>query len=173
MSEPKLNQTSYAVLGMIALFERVTPYELKQFASISVGYFWTLHQAQLYGEPRRLAKAGYVTEEREDGGRRRLTYAITDEGRTALAKWLEEPTHDVSELREPGLLQLFMGADPVPLARAQADAQRACLEEYEQLAGLELPEGQRLALEAGIRLGREWVNFWEEIAGTRPGGAPV
>jgi DNA-binding PadR family transcriptional regulator len=165
MNEPKLNDTSYAVLGMIALFDQVTPYDLKVFAALSVGNFWPLHQAQLYGEPERLAKAGYVTEERERTGRRRRLYSITGDGRRALEDWLAEPTAQVSELRDPGLLRLFMGADPATLGKAQAAVHRERLAEYRQIAELELPEGQRRALEAGIRHAEVWVDFWQALAG--------
>ena len=163
MSEPKLNDTSYAVLGMIALFERVTPYELKQFAAVSVGYFWTLHQAQLYAEPERLAEAGYVTVEREKGGRRRKLYSITESGRQVLAEWVAQPTAEIPEMRDPALLRLFMGADPAPLAEAQVDAYRTRLAEYEALAELDLAPGQRLSLECGIRCTRELIKSWEAL----------
>jgi DNA-binding PadR family transcriptional regulator len=168
----RLNETSYAVLGMIALRDRVTPYELKQMAARSVGNFWTLHQAQLYAEPQRLARAGYVTEERERTGRRRRIYSITEEGRAALREWVARPTAALTELRDAGLLRLFMGADPAALGRAQADAHRARLAEYEQLAELEMPRGPRLALEAGLRHTREWIRFWEELAEGPPAPPP-
>ena len=163
MTEPKLNDTSYAVLGMISLFERVTPYELKQFAAVSVGYFWTLHQAQLYAEPERLAEAGHVTVEREKGGRRRKLYSITESGREVLDEWVAQPTAEIPEMRDPALLRLFMSADPVPLADAQVGAYRARLAEYEALAELELALGQRLSLERGIRVTRELIAGWEAL----------
>jgi DNA-binding PadR family transcriptional regulator len=164
MKEPKLNDTSYAVLGMIALFDEVTPYDLKLFASVSVGNFWTLHQSQLYGEPERLAKAGLVTERREKGGRRRRLYSVTKSGRAALEEWVAQPTAAITELRDPALLRLFMGADPSELGRLQAEAYRERLQMYEQIAELDLPEGQRLSLEAGIHQTRGWIDYWEGLA---------
>ena len=164
MTELKLNDTSYAVLGMIALFDQVTPYDLKVFAALSVGNFWPLHQAQLYGEPERLAKAGYVTEEREKTGRRRRLYSITGDGRRALEEWLAEPTSQISELRDPGLLRLFMGADQAALGAAQAAVHRKRLEQYRQIAELDLPTGQRQELEAGIRHTEVWIEFWDGVA---------
>ena len=160
----RLNDTSYAVLGLISLIGPATPYDLKRAAAESVGYFWTLHQAQLYSEPRRLAAAGYVTERRERSGRRRRTYAITRAGSAALERWVAEPTDDFTELRDPALLRLFMGAPSGPLARVQADVHRRRLEQYEQLAAGEMAAGARRALDAGLRHEREWVGFWEELA---------
>jgi PadR family transcriptional regulator, regulatory protein AphA len=164
----RLTPTSYIVLGLLSWRAPATPYELKQLVSLSVGNFWTLHHAQLYSEPARLAKAGYVTEEREDGGRRRKRYALTDRGREALKEWLKTPPGKLLyEFRDPALLQLFFGAEPRRLARAQVRAHREKLREFEDLhaqAGQEMAEGQRLTLEAGIAAESEFVRFWERVA---------
>jgi DNA-binding PadR family transcriptional regulator len=109
-----------------------------------------------------------LVEKREEGGRRRKRYSLTDAGRDALARWLASPTSDWTELRDPGLLQLFFGADPAELAAAQLGTHRAKLAEYEEIQ--RAPElgdlrGPRLALEAGIAHEREWIRFWEGLAG--------
>ncbi len=124
MQGPRLTPTSYIVLGLLEWGGRCTPYDLKGLVKLSVGNFWTLQHAQLYTEPARLAAAGYVTEEREDGGRRRKLYEITDKGREALADWRQAPTGELAELRDHGLLKLFFGADAATLAPAQLDAHR-------------------------------------------------
>jgi PadR family transcriptional regulator AphA len=168
MQEPRLTPTSYIVLGLLSLAGEATPYRLKQMAAGSVGHFWSLQHAQLYTEPERLARGGYVTEEREEGGRRRKLYRITDKGRQALRDWRAEPTDTLSELRHPGLLKLFFGADPEQLARVQLEAYRRELAEYERIREEmpeEAPEGPRLALEAGIRHARTWIDFWKDLAG--------
>jgi DNA-binding PadR family transcriptional regulator len=159
------------VLGLIEAAGEATPYQLKQFAATSVGNFWSIQHAQLYTESERLAKAGLLAEEREEGGRRRRTYRLTKRGRTALDAWRATPAGELGELRNPGLLQLFFGAEKGPLAEAQLAAHRAKLAEYEALhaaAADWLPEGQRLALEAGIAHEREWLRFWGEVAQNRP-----
>jgi PadR family transcriptional regulator, regulatory protein AphA len=74
MQELRLTPTSYIVLGLLEWGGRCTPYELKGLVAESVGNFGTLQHAQLYTEPARLAAAGYVTEEKEEGGRRRKLY---------------------------------------------------------------------------------------------------
>ena len=76
MQELRLSPISYIVLGFVDWAGEATPYRLKQLVADSVGYFWTLQHAQLYSEPERLAKAGYLTERREAGGRRRKLYSI-------------------------------------------------------------------------------------------------
>ena len=83
MQEVRLTPTSYIVLGLLEFAGESTPYGLKQLVSASVGNFWTLHHAQLYTEPERLAKGGYVSEKRERGGRRRRLYEISARGRAA------------------------------------------------------------------------------------------
>jgi DNA-binding PadR family transcriptional regulator len=171
MSVIRLTAVSYMVLGLIERAGEATPYQVKQFAAQSVGNFWSIQHAQLYTESARLAKAGLLAEEREKGGRRRRTYRLTKAGRAALRDWLAEPETSLGELRSPGLLQLFFGAEKAPLARAQLEAHARKLAEYEQLheaAGAWLPEGQRLALEAGIAHEREWLRFWREVGDIDP-----
>jgi DNA-binding PadR family transcriptional regulator len=164
----RLTPTSYIVLGLLEFAGESTPYALKQLVAGSVGYFWTLQHAQLYTEPERLAAAGYVTETREETGRRRRLYTITDAGRAALEEWRSETTTELAELREPALLKLFFGADPKRLAAAQVEANRARLSEYEAIRDsmpADVPPGPRQALEMGIRFERAAVDFWEELAG--------
>ena len=164
----RLTPTSYIVLGLLELAGEATPYRLKQMVAGSVGYFWTLHHAQLYTEPERLAEAGYVSETREETGRRRKHYSLTPKGRAALDGWRSEPTGELAELREPAVLKLFFGADPKHLAAAQLDANRRRLAEYEAIRDSmpdDAPSGPRRALEMGIRVERAAIAFWEEQAG--------
>ena len=168
MQEIRLTPTSYIVLGLLELAGESTPYALKQLAARSVGHFWTLQHAQLYTETERLAAAGHVTERRESGGRRRKLYALTDRGREALLGWRDDPASERAELREPSLLKLFFGADARRLAEVQLSAHRQKLAEYEAIRDgmpAEVPDGPRQALEMGIRHEREFVRFWEELAG--------
>jgi PadR family transcriptional regulator AphA len=168
MQEPRLTPTSYIVLGLLWGVGEATPYRLKQIVAGSVGYFWSLQHAQLYTEPERLARGGYVTEQREEGGRRRKLYRITEKGKRAVRDWRAEPTDAPSELRDLALLKLFFGADPKRLAAVQLEAHRRQLAEYERIRNEmpdEVPRGPRLALEAGIRAARNWTGFWEDLAG--------
>jgi len=157
---------SYVVLGFVQWSGEATPYRLKQLVAASVGNFWTLQHAQLYTEPERLAKAGYLTEKRERGGRRRKVYSATDKGRRALEEWRAEPTDAIPELRAPALLKLFFGADPAALAPLQIEAHRRKLAEYESIRDSlpdDVPEGPRLALEAGIASARQQIEWWEGL----------
>ncbi len=167
MQEIRLTPTSYIVLGLLERAGDSTPYRLKQLVAGSVGYFWTLQHAQLYTEPERLAKAGYLTEERERGGRRRKLYKVTDKGRRALEEWRAEATDAIPELRAPALLKLFFGADPAALAPLQIEAHRRKLAEYEAICDSmpdSVPEGPRLALDAGIASSRQQIEWWRRLA---------
>jgi len=165
MPEPRLTPTSYVVLGLIEAMEPATPYDLKRFVSQSVNNFWTLPHTQLYSECGRLAGLGLLDEERESGGRRRRIYRLTPAGHDALEAWRADSTPATWELHDAGLLKLFFGADPAALAQSQIDAHRERLAEFEELAEVEMAEGMRLALEAGLGFEREYIRFWESIIG--------
>lgn len=164
----KLTPTSYIVLGLLELLGEATPYELKRAVRESIGDFWSVQHAQLYTEPERLAEAGLLDEEREQTGRRRRRYRLTAAGSEALAAWRDAPTDAFTELRDPGLLQLFFGTDPVALAERQLPVHVSRLQQYAAMRrriGEDGPAGPRLALESGIGHEREWVRFWSELAG--------
>ncbi|MDX6607068.1 MAG: hypothetical protein QOD14_1608 [Solirubrobacterales bacterium] len=171
MAKPRLTPTSYVVLGLIEALQPATPYDVKQAAALGVGQFWSLAHTQLYSECGRLAEAGYLSERREESGRRRRIYRLTKAGSEALERWRAEPTSDLYELRDAGLLKLFFGADPATLAEDQLAAHRAKLREYERQLEecrlLKAPRGLMLALEAGIGHEREYVRFWSKLKKTR------
>jgi DNA-binding PadR family transcriptional regulator len=167
-SEVKLTPTSVIVLGLLEfLGGEGTPYDLKQAVGLTVGNFWTFQHAQLYTETERLAKAGLLTVEREEGGRRRKTYTLTARGRKALDEWRHEPATEIPELRDLGILKLFMGADPRALGEAQAAAHERKLEEYYEIRkldqGLE-PRGPWIALDGGIQYEKHMIRFWRRLA---------
>jgi PadR family transcriptional regulator, regulatory protein AphA len=164
LQDIRLTHISYIVLGLVSWAKRATPYDLKQMAA-SLTDLWSVQHTQLYGEPRRLAKAGYLTEEQETTGRRRKTYELTEKGRLAFEEWKTAPTDAFTELRDPGLLKLYFGADPRAVAADQLKLHRRRLAEYEALAAQppgDAPAGPLLALKAGLGHEREWVRFWEE-----------
>jgi DNA-binding PadR family transcriptional regulator len=166
----RLTPTSYIVLGLIEQVGTATPYELKGLIATGIGNFWAPQHTQLYAEPERLTRAGYLTEDRETGGRRRKEYSLTDAGRDALREWLSEPATEPTELRDIGLLKVYFGAAPGPIAAVRLAAHRDKLREYEnlleqleQLDGDE-PSGILRALYAGLGHEREWVRYWSRFA---------
>lgn len=162
---PRLTDTSYAVLGLLDQCGSATPYQLKQIAQVSIFHFWAIPHTQIYTECGRLAEAGLLNEKREESGRRRRVYSLSAAGRAALDEWRSDAEADFYELRDPGLLKLFMGADPEALARTQIEKHERRLAEYEQLLEQDgMPRGVRLAIEGGVGHQREYVRFWSRLA---------
>lgn len=174
MSTPRLTETSYIVLGLIEQIGPATPYDLKRVAQVSTINFWSVPHTQLYTECARLAKEGLLSERREQTGRRRRIYRLSDRGRRALESWRSEPTGALEQVRDPATLKLFLGGDPATLAAAQLEAHRGQLKAYEELFANspDAPPGWRLALEAGIGHEREFIRFWSRLSkpSARSGG---
>jgi PadR family transcriptional regulator, regulatory protein AphA len=182
LSRHQLSPTSYLVLGLLAREGPSTPYDLKRHVAATLGHFWSFPHALLYAEPPRLVKLGLATETREDVGRRRRTFTISDEGADAVRAWLERPSGDSTELRDPGLLQLYfadLGSSLTAgiIARDQLAIHRATLATYEEgerkEQGRDRSSGRRAALQRWhghrLRMGtlyeRAAVDFWEGVAG--------
>lgn len=88
---PKLTATSYMLLGHLALRSWST-YELAQQLKRSTRHYWPRAESKIYEEPKKLVAHGLATATREYTGRRpRTVYAITDQGREILQRWLDEP----------------------------------------------------------------------------------
>jgi PadR family transcriptional regulator, regulatory protein AphA len=166
MADRELTPTSYIVLGLLD-GDPGTPYDLKGRVAAALGHFWSIQHAQLYTETARLAEEGLLAEKRESGGRRRKTYSITKVGKTALDAWRATPTPDFGEVRDPGLLKIFLGADPKMIAAGRAPAHESRLREWEALKEnmrlYDVPEGMNLALEAGLAHERVFVKFWNSL----------
>ena len=188
MSSAQLRPTSYLVLGLLAREGPSTPYDLKRRVNATLGHVWSFPHTLLYTEPSRLVELGLATERREQHGRRRRLFSITDAGVAALRGWLARPSIEPTELRDLGLLQLFFTDLGSPEDRARIAAQelalhRARLAEYEEDQRLQgRPSGgdssrplDRTAerwrgetLNMGILYERAAVAFWEEIARASP-----
>src|SRR4029079_17777224 len=110
----RLTPTSYVVLGLLAREGPSTPYELERHVRATLGNFWSFPHTLLYSEPPRLATGGLVDEVRETSGRRRRVFAVTAAGEAALRAWLDRPSTEPTQLRDPGLLELFFA--PLPPA---------------------------------------------------------
>jgi PadR family transcriptional regulator AphA len=177
----RLTPTSYLVLGLLSREGPSTPYELERHVRATLGNFWSFPHTLLYSEPARLAGFGLVDEVRETAGRRRRVFAITTPGRAALRAWLDRPSDEPTELRDPGLLQLFFGDLAPPesrlrLAEQQLAIYRAKLAAYQQDLRLEdrprSSERGQLTVEhwrgetlpMGIAYETGAVTFWAEVA---------
>lgn len=170
----RLSTTSYLVLGMIALRGPSTPYDLKRAVGRSVGYFWNFPHAQLYSEPDRLAEAGLLELQTEDGGRRRKTYSLTEAGGASLREWLAAPTAEHFELRDVAELKLFFNEagsplDDVPkLAHEQIRQHEERIATYESMVARhgsdEWAEPRMITLELGLEMEHAALRFWSALA---------
>jgi DNA-binding PadR family transcriptional regulator len=148
MSSADLNPVSYVVLGLISRDGPSTPYDLKTAVGRGIAYFWPFPHSQIYAETERLARMGLLAEEREQSGRRRRTYEVTEAGRAALAAWLAEPTSEEPQVRSLALLKLFFGGfaepkDVARLAEAQLAMHRRQSERMDRLQQLLRSRGDR------------------------------
>ena len=161
----RLTSTSYVVLGLVdMLAPEATPYRLKQVMQRSVADFHPVPHTSFYVEPARLAAGGLLSERQEAGGRRRKLYALTDEGRGALRDWLEDPEVEPTQLRSPGMLKVFFGAEPGPIARFNRAHHEALLAYFVSLRErTDLADPARRALETGIAYHEFWVERWRAL----------
>ncbi len=110
MSSPsdqeQLSITSYALLSHLAL-KPWSAYELAVQRQRYFRYFWPRAQRGLYSELKRLATQGFAEAETAHTGRRaRTVYSITERGREALRRWLDQPMTPIA-LEFEGLLRIF------------------------------------------------------------------
>jgi DNA-binding PadR family transcriptional regulator len=128
-----------------------------------------------YEEPARLAKAGYLSQSQEQGGRRRKLYALTASGRRALRAWADSPGSPPSQYRDEGMLKVFAGADPNVVFAGRGDWHRAKLTELEgylkilqaEGRGEERWRGAEATLVGGIAYHRQMLETFERYVEPR------
>jgi PadR family transcriptional regulator, regulatory protein AphA len=104
----RLNPTSYAILGQIALAPG-SAYELTKRMRRNYRFFWPRAESRLYQEARRLVELGLARSKRGfTGQRERTTYQLTKGGRAALGAWLAEPPSARWTWQFEPLLRVFL-----------------------------------------------------------------
>jgi PadR family transcriptional regulator, regulatory protein AphA len=157
---------SFAVLGLVDQLGEATAYDIKLAAQPGMSMLWPLTHTGLYAECQRLASAHLITGARECCGRNRVVYRMTGAGRDVLADWLRRPVTAIGQLREPGLVQLYLGADPVLLARPQLFEHRARLQTLENLVVAATNGGDTthaLPFSGLMRIEIAWEQFWKGV----------
>ncbi|MCQ4214000.1 MULTISPECIES: PadR family transcriptional regulator [Streptomyces] len=138
MPTSQLPPTAWAVLGLLSFPGERTGYELKKWADASLRFFYGAPAfSQIYAELRRLEELGHVTSRRSgpEEPRTKRTYAITEEGRAALASWAAGGRDaGAVTLRHPVVLRVWLGHLAAP------DRLRALVEEHVAHAEGELKE---------------------------------
>lgn len=164
----KLTTTSYALLALLDQLGEATSYDIKQALDKSIENFWPVPHTTAYEEPARLAEGGYLSVEQEDGGRRRKSYSLTDEGRRALREWADEPHAAPPQLRDELSLKVFAGADPMALVDARVAWHRDKLEELQgYLDNVRAAEGDWVRSErtlvTGLAYHRRMIEMIEDL----------
>lgn len=111
-----------------------------------LGDILKLEPGMLYHHLKKLARTGWVTVDVEPQGTRppRQVYTLTDEGRTELLRWLQEPVRHTREIRLEFLVKLYFARLLDPALAAEligGQLERS----HETASSLE----QRLAAHAG------------------------
>ncbi|WP_030257709.1 PadR family transcriptional regulator [Streptomyces violens] len=105
--------TGWAVLGLLSFGTELSGYDLKKWADWSLGFFyWSPSFSQIYGELKRLEKAGYATSRMvtpETGGRGKRVYRITEAGTAAVRTWTREAPVEPPVLKHGVMLRLWLG----------------------------------------------------------------
>ncbi|MEV8533081.1 PadR family transcriptional regulator [Streptomyces sp. NPDC051211] len=105
--------TGWAVLGLLSFGEELSGYDLKKWSDRSLRFFyWSPSFSQIYGELKRLEKAGYTSSRmvaQETGNRDKRVYRITPEGLAAVREWAREVPVDPPVLKHGPMLRLWLG----------------------------------------------------------------
>jgi PadR family transcriptional regulator AphA len=134
----ELSKPAYVVLGMIATGRR-SGYAMSRTAKEATRHFWATSDGQIYPQLKKLSEEGYIEGERESqGGRERIVYSLTAQGRAALDEWLGSAAKAHFELRDEGLLKLFFAEElTVDQLRGQIEVMvrrhRRAIEHLEEL----------------------------------------
>ncbi|MGA2168863.1 MAG: PadR family transcriptional regulator [Terracidiphilus sp.] len=111
----KGNQTTYVILGILAIHSNQSGYELRKTVQQSVGFFWGESFGQIYPALKRLVAEGLIVPSTSASQTRprRQEYSITPAGLACLQNWLAIPYRD-DPPRDEFLLKLFFGREAAP-----------------------------------------------------------
>jgi PadR family transcriptional regulator, regulatory protein AphA len=172
--QPPLGAPGYVVLGMVRLGAR-SGYEIKQMVELSIRFFWTISQVQIYPSLEQLEAAGFVNGRSEPQGKRpKRVFEITPKGEKALRQWLGHPDPMPFELRDLGLVKLFFGdaldhSEAVELLDAvkkRSEDRVSMLRAIESAADVAGTEGNvypLLTLRMGIRFHQAMIDVCREF----------
>lgn len=143
MSTHALTPFSYVILTLIGR-GGAGPHDLVRMARTGRIY-WDAAESQFYAEPKRLEGLGLLTSHTEPGRTRpRTHYSLTEQGRQALAAWMDEPARFPRIQNEP--VVRLLAADLVPERRV-LESLRALREHIAEIsAQLDAAEAEAAAI---------------------------
>ncbi|GAA2584257.1 hypothetical protein GCM10010411_16200 [Actinomadura fulvescens] len=145
----RLPATAWAVLGILSFGEELTGYEVRRWADHILRFFyWSPAMSQIYSELKRLERVGYAASRTVTGEdtRTKRVYAITDAGRGALSRWVEDAPVEPPVLKHGAALRVWLGHLATPerlreiVAQHRDNAQRLHEEaEYSRRSAADVP----------------------------------
>ena len=102
------SKTQYVILGLLTEGP-MTGYDIKKIIDIRFSFFWNESYGQLYPVLKALTDDKLITADKSSEGRAKVTYAITQAGRSALNEWLEAPVEKETFRIELLLKMYFSG----------------------------------------------------------------
>jgi DNA-binding PadR family transcriptional regulator len=105
-------KTRYVILGLLR-DEALTGYEIKNIIDIRMSFFWQESYGQIYPELNEMLEEGLIKEAdegKEQGGRGKIKYSITDQGKIAFCEWMAED-NDKDTVRSEAMLKFFLADD--------------------------------------------------------------
>jgi DNA-binding PadR family transcriptional regulator len=115
----KQRQTAYVILGILAIHDNQSGYEIRKTIQQTVGFFWGESFGQIYPTLKRLVAEGLIVPSKSGAAPsesvsapkpRRQEYSITAAGLACLREWLAVPYRD-DPPRDEFLLKLFFGQE--------------------------------------------------------------
>ena len=98
------------ILGLLSHEDR-TGYDIKKQIDGAISFFWKGSFGNIYPALKDLEESGFVTRAgAAEGGREKIVYSITADGREHLAEWLKNG-QVTNELRYETLLKMFFGGN--------------------------------------------------------------
>jgi DNA-binding PadR family transcriptional regulator len=135
---------------MLALIGRggAAPHDLVDMVRRGGRLYYAAAPSQIYAEPKRLEKLGYVTSQRGPGRtHERTVYTLTERGEEALREWLARPA-PFPRIQNEANIRLLAGdlIDDATIVRSFA----AMRDELDELEGL-IAEGEAIAADVPHR----------------------
>ena len=111
----KQRQTDYVILGILAIHDNQSGYEIRKTIQQTVGFFWGESFGQIYPTLKKLVADGLIAPSKSTSAprQRRQEYSITAAGLACLQEWLAIPYRD-DPPRDEFLLKLFFGHEAAP-----------------------------------------------------------
>lgn len=177
-SRGELTLLSYLVLGLVGESGEGAHDLVRMMRQGRV--YYSVSPSQLYAEPKRLARLGYLSARAAPGRTRaRTVYSLTDRGRAAVRAWMDEPA-SVPRLQHEASIRVLCadlaGADRVlaSLRRMRAEVEAV----LEDVAAMERQAAQHPHRSRNLLLnhwlGRRWCELnlaWLDEAERVLGGA--